>query len=53
MPGSIQQSKGKVFLVLLRQVWVEGALGYFRVSLALRWLVALRGKPLGPQVAVS
>jgi hypothetical protein len=42
-----------VFLVLLKQgCWAEVALGA-SIKVALRWLVARRGKPLGPRVAVS
>ena len=37
-------------LVLLEQGWAEGALGWYVPRL--RWLVARRGKTLGPQVAV-
>ena len=37
-------------LVLLEQGWAEGALG--RYVPRLRWLVARRGKTLGPRVAV-
>jgi hypothetical protein len=39
-----------VHLVLLEQGWAEGALGWYVPRL--RWLVARRGKTLGPQVAV-
>ena len=38
-------------LVRLEQGWAEGALGWYVPRL--RWIVALRGKTLGPQVAVS